>query len=1023
MGLCFNCKINHINNNDVILNQTLFPNLEIINKTLMPQKGKNFIKLKSKKQIGLNQAIPAMTSTEIFLRTKSFSHFNANYLNLSMGKFLNPNKKHLTRKSEIEKTTTIKTVKSDKKSEIKEKPKTKDLNEKNFDYQNLEYEIEKENEKNNFPIEDNKLIFNILKEHFLFNKFDEYSLYNLIEESTGIQLEKDMIIFNEGEEANSFYILRKGEIEIYDKFNNKILNKEYSTFGEIGLIDLTYQRKYTAKTNSIVQLYVIDKQLYLSFKKDIIKNNNNLIENDFNFFQKQILFKFISDIEKKSFISLGVINSFNKDDQIKIKENETNCILQKNSFELKKMFILKGKVQISFSQDKSSNLITDFFSYGHIFDINSAIFSTYHQIVITSLNKGKIKENSIKVIACVNDTKILFYNDKTLLECFGLNSIGNLLNNCLKYFISQDLVFSKIIEYCNIPEEIYKELFSIKRYKKNELILSKGLYNNNKCFLILNGKLSNKNKKNHIEIKEDQFFKGELMFTFQEFEHDIYSMNDSIICQTSKDYLISILKKHNLNTIFITSLFNILNKFQIFSNITIENAFEIINNMKIKIYYDNQIILNNNQEVNKFYLIEKGIIQASIAEKNIKIFEAGNSFGEFFILNEQKSTYTFKCLSKEVILYEIPSNYFLELLTEQSINDYIKQKMTLEDYNLSLHDLYYLSYLGRGRFGNVCLVHNEIFFYAIKTISKLSAEKQKFGIKYLLWEKNTLNSIDHPFILKLIKTLKNENWLFFLLEYVRGLNMSDYLEQRKYKKSNYEAKFYGASIFTAIDYLHKRNIIHRDIKPSNIMIDNKGYIKLIDFGTAKILQKDEKTHTIIGTPNFIPPEVLLGKGYSYSCDYWSIGICIYYIYYGILPFGNNAIEILDTYKEIIEKEISFPDNSNKELNSLLSSLLDKNESTRYTDIKVIKLHLFFKDINWDALLQYKIKPPFIPNKDIRLNNDSLNNKNSPFTIFIENKKNDTKTIVTLKSNFNNKINASELNSLNDSYPSDWYEQF
>lgn len=507
MGLCFNCKINHINNNDVILNQTLFPNLEIINKTLMPQKGKNFIKLKSKKQIGLNQAIPAMTSTEIFLRTKSFSHFNANYLNLSMGKFLNPNKKHLTRKSEIEKTTTIKTVKSDKKSEIKEKPKTKDLNEKNFDYQNLEYEIEKENEKNNFPIEDNKLIFNILKEHFLFNKFDEYSLYNLIEESTGIQLEKDMIIFNEGEEANSFYILRKGEIEIYDKFNNKILNKEYSTFGEIGLIDLTYQRKYTAKTNSIVQLYVIDKQLYLSFKKDIIKNNNNLIENDFNFFQKQILFKFISDIEKKSFISLGVINSFNKDDKIKIKENETNCILQKNSFELKKMFILKGKVQISFSQDKSSNLITDFFSYGHIFDINSAIFSTYHQIVITSLNKGKIKENSIKVIACVNDTKILFYNDKTLLECFGLNSIGNLLNNCLKYFISQDLVFSKIIEYCNIPEEIYKELFSIKRYKKNELILSKGLYNNNKCFLILNGKLSNKNKKNHIEIKEDQFFK------------------------------------------------------------------------------------------------------------------------------------------------------------------------------------------------------------------------------------------------------------------------------------------------------------------------------------------------------------------------------------------------------------------------------------------------------------------------------------------------------------------------------------
>ena len=1022
MGICFNCKTNNSNNKDVILNQTLFPNIQIINKTLMPQKGKNYIKLKTKKQNVFNQPIPAMTSTEIFLRTKSFSHFNEN-MNFSFGKLLNVNKKHLPRKIEIEKSTTIKTLKSDKKSEIKEKQKPKDLNNKNFDCSNLEYEIEKENEKNNFPIEDNKFIFKILKEHFLFINFDEYSLNNIIDESTGIQLEKDMIIFNEGEEANSFYILRNGEIEIYDKFNKKVLNKQYTTFGEIGLIDLTSQRKYTAKTNSVVQLYVIDKQLYLSYKKEFLKKkNNNNKEDDYNFFQKQILFKFISDIEKKAFISLSVINTFNEDNMIKVKENETNCILHTNSIKLKKMFILKGKIQISFSQDKSTNIIRDFISSGNIFDINSAIFASYHQILITSLNNGKIKDNSINVIACLNDTKILFYNDKTLLECFGLSPIGNLLNNCLKNFISQDLVFSKIIQFCKIPYEIFKELFEIKRYKKNELILSKGLYNNNKCFLILNGKLSNKKKK-YNEIKEAQFFKGELMFNFQEFEFDIYSINDSIICQTSKDYLISILKKYNLNTIFITSLFNILNKFQIFSNITIETAFEILNNMKIKIYNDNQIILHNNQEVNNFYLIEKGIIQASNSEKNTKIFETGNSFGEFFILNEQKSTYTFKCISKEVILYEIPSNYFLELLTEQSINDYIKQKMTLEDSNLSLNDLYYLSYLGRGRFGNVCLVHNEIFFYAIKAISKLSAEKQKFGIKYLLCEKNTLNSIDHPFILKLIKTLKNENWLFFLLEYVTGLNMSDYLEQRKNKKNNYEAKFYGASIFTAIEYLHKRKIIHRDIKPSNIMIDNKGYIKLIDFGTAKILQKDEKTHTIIGTPNFIPPEVLLGKGYNFSCDYWSIGICIYYIYYGFLPFGNNAIEILDTYKEIIEKEITFPDSNNKELNSLLSSLLDKNESSRYTDIKIIKLHLFFKDINWDALLQYKIKPPFIPNKDTRLNYDSLNNKNSPFPNFIENKKNDTKTIVTLKSNFNNKKNTSDLTNLNDSYPSDWYEQF
>ena len=87
--------------------------------------------------------------------------------------------------------------------------------------------------------------------------------------------------------------------------------------------------------------------------------------------------------------------------------------------------------------------------------------------------------------------------------------------------------------------------------------------------------------------------------------------------------------------------------------------------------------------------------------------------------------------------------------------------MILEDINLTLHDLYF-HHIQEEVLAKVCLVCNEIFFNSIKAISKLSAERQKFEINYLRWEKNTLNSLDHPYILKLIKTLKNENWLFFI---------------------------------------------------------------------------------------------------------------------------------------------------------------------------------------------------------------------------------------------------------------------
>ena len=254
--------------------------------------------------------------------------------------------------------------------------------------------------------------------------------------------------------------------------------------------------------------------------------------------------------------------------------------------------------------------------------------------------------------------------------------------------------------------------------------------------------------------------------------------------------------------------------------------------------------------------------------------------------------------------------------------------------------------------------------------------------------------------------------------------MNEYLDSRKINKNLYETKFYSACLFLAITYIHSKRIVHRDIKPSNLMIDCNGYIKVIDFGTATKLPKDGKTKTIIGTPNFIAPEVLKGKGYSYSCDYWSIGICIYFIFYGSLPFGNNILEIMDTYKEILEKEVEFPEKNNNEINSLVSSLLEKNENKRNCDFKSIKNHLLFSDFNWDELIQYKVKPPYIPGKDSRHNEENLQNKNIPFVSFIDNEKCDTKQTVTLKYNSPKKTPTNTKNYILEAkIPKNWYEEF
>ena len=163
-----------------------------------------------------------------------------------------------------------------------------------------------------------------------------------------------------------------------------------------------------------------------------------------------------------------------------------------------------------------------------------------------------------------------------------------------------------------------------------------------------------------------------------------------------------------------------------------------------------------------------------------------------------------------------------------------------------------------------------------------------------------------------------------------------------------------------LDYLQKKYIAHRDIKPSNIMIDTNGYLKMIDFGTAKILT--DYTSTIIGTPHYIAPEILQGRGYSLSCDFWSVGICVYEIFYGKYPFGNYANEVIEIYKEILKNDFSFPSDNTKyaNINNFIRCLLNKKVNERICNVPKLKKKSFFEGFEFDKLNDFKLKAPFLP---------------------------------------------------------------
>jgi cGMP-dependent protein kinase len=180
--------------------------------------------------------------------------------------------------------------------------------------------------------------------------------------------------------------------------------------------------------------------------------------------------------------------------------------------------------------------------------------------------------------------------------------------------------------------------------------------------------------------------------------------------------------------------------------------------------------------------------------------------------------------------------------------------------------------------------------------------------------------------------------------------------------SNEDSQFYIGSMILAVEYLHKRKIVYRDIKPENIMIDDKGYLKLIDMGTAKILKSDSgvgKTFTILGTPHYMAPEILKGKGYGLVVDLWSIGkhmveegVTLYEFMCGMVPYGEECEDPYEVYQLILnQNNLSYPayflTKENKVTKIFIEQLLNRVPDIRLGGTYAsLKAHKWFDKFDW-----------------------------------------------------------------------------
>ena len=840
------------------------------------------------------------------------------------------------------------------------------LNEEEIPFNFSEYQM---------PIVDEENISKILKLIDCFQDQTEDIINLVINEIIYIKAPKETKIYDINDLSNYYYIINKGtvnlirnketrknshkdESENFEQNNEKILKTlgPWESFGELSFFN-GKKRNEVVISQENVELYIIDSE---SCRELLKRNNEIILKEKYNFLNNISIFE-----------SLDKISKYNVAQKLKKKEFPPNSkIISRGDIGDKLYIIKEGIVSCKIGVKEIRKL-----SNNEYFGENTILVEVKRGADIITLQKCICYELS------KDDLKEALSNDfiDVILFCFFTHCINN--NNYLKQIIIESLI-----------HDIFR-CFSIKQYIKKEHICSQK-----------NSDESKKNKKRLIIVVSGSIYEnGKMIYEkgsiigeeiFQDYinkdiSDQIVAYPDCITLEASIDDLAKVMKidLNKEKPYNILRYINKLKKSYLFKNLS-ENTLEAIaKNMKKEKFNKGDVIIQEGTSGNTFYLISKGKVTITKEGKPLRVLDTGECLGEKSLLSNDSLRTASAIAEDKVICYVIYKKEFDMILKDENTREYLLKKLALQNTDIQLSDLYYIKFLGKGKFGSVSLVHNQQNIYAIKAISIKMVEKEKMLWKYFVNERNIMLSLDHPFIVKMVKSLRNKKYCFILMEFVNQINLDEHLSnlsRRKSKKNIYETQFYIGSILLMLEYLQKKYIAHRDIKPSNIMIDANGYLKMIDFGTAKVLK--DYTSTIIGTPHYIAPEILQGKGYSLSCDFWSLGICMYEIFYGIYPFGNTANEVIDIYKEVLKKNLCFPSESSKyaHVNAFIRELLAKKVNERVCNVSKLKQKTFFEGFEFNKLNDFQLEPPYKPEKkDL---SKFLTEKKEPYENIFKNEK-------------------------------------
>ena len=824
-------------------------------------------------------------------------------------------------KKEVNDSVTTDTIKSNQKGNRGGKKKkeklqvvAKDKGEKQVNYEKKVLELIHDK---NPAKEDYDIIYDIISKHFFLHTLTHQAKEEIIVSMSLYKLTKGVTLYTQGLPGNYWYIVQSGELSVY--MNSKEVGKlkKGQSFGERALMDGTL-RSNTIIADTDCKLWALKRQVFRKIIEFIFTSN---YEENMKFLD-QVNIPIESTL--KSIMANNLIQEMYLKGQYICREGEFG-----NS-----LYIIKdGEVECL----KGENVIR--------------ILKKGDNFGQKALLEGDVRSLDVRA---KTDCKIYSISSEFFKNQYGDNYKQVLYFNFITISFNNSKVFKKINS--KIIAKSFQH-FKFRSLKNNEIVYPKGQKICEKLCVVLEGNIVDK-KINKVEAQRYEVLYEKKLGEGADdvLKNNLVAEPDCILAEIDfnkfKETVGGDLNEAQTKSNQLAS-FEHVPMFRILSDDKIEF---LQNHLQVEKFANGKKIITQGEVGDKLFIIKKGRVDFFVNSRYIRSLNDGEEFGEkSLILSTEKRSAT-AIANGEVTCYTLTAEVFKSIL-EPNLYEYFTNKIFLEDNTIELKDLDNVKELGSGNFGSVNLVRNKKnkFMYAIKALN-LEQVKLENLEECVEVERDVLLKIDHPFIMKMVKYLKNDMYIFFINEYIKGKELWEVIRDIGLLNKE-QTQYYGGSILLAIDYLHKQKIIYRDIKPENVMVSIKGYIKIIDFGTVKEIK--DRTSTIIGTSHYMAPEITKGEGYSFQVDIWSIAICMYEFFCGKLPFGEDYEDPMDIYRAVSQEELTFPNFvKDEKFINLMNKMLRKNPTNRLWKFKQIKEDPYFKDFDWNKLISLSYPPPY-----------------------------------------------------------------